>query len=87
MAGDMPGMVMPSGPATTHVFHYQGHAVRLTESTDMASLVIDGRHPIHLERPGLGQYHTHLLPFNSYTDSKVLVRDVLNSAASHLFIV
>ena len=50
-------------------------------------LVIDGRHSIHLERPEIGQYHTHLLPFNTYTDSRLLVRDVLNASASHLFII
>lgn len=86
MAG-MAGMNTTMVDPKTHSFDFQGHSVRVTESSDAAVLVIDGRHLIHLERPEVGQYHTHLLPFNTYTDSSLLVRDVLEASASHLFVI
>ena len=84
---DMPAMPGPTGATTTSRFHYGSHAITLTESPDVAALVIDGRRPIHLARPEAGKYYTHLLPFTMYDDSNVLVRDVLDCVRHELFVV
>ncbi len=84
---DMPGMASLSGPSTTSDLSVRGHSVRLTQTATAATLTIDGRHPIPLTRPVTGTLYTHLLPFTTYDDPKVLVRDVLACSRSGLFVV
>jgi hypothetical protein len=82
-----PGMAAVTGPTSTSTFAYGGHSVRLTQSSTAAALTIDGRSPIHLSRPEVGKLYTHLLPFSTYDDPKLLVRDVLECTRAGLFII
>lgn len=83
----MAGMATSTGPSTRSKFTYGSHAVELTQSHNIAALTIDGRPPIHLTRPELGTYYTHLLPFNVYDDPQVLVRDIVECTRRGLFII
>ena len=74
-------------PDTPITFAYRGHTVALTISKGMAMVNIDGRKQVHIDRSGLQRFHSHLLPFQDYTDVRHMVRDIIDLEASRLVVL
>ena len=80
-AGGTADALSPTDPIS---FSYRGHRILVAVSKDMAMATVDGKKMVHIERSDRNLFHSHLLPFQEYSDPRTLVRDLLDIEAAHL---
>jgi|GEM_PF-5086655 len=76
-----------AAPDPSITFTYKGHTIVVTLNSSMAMVNIDGRKQVHIDRSGLQRFHSHLLPFQDYTDPRRMIRDIIDIEAARLVIL